>query len=391
MTAGDPNNYVLEQINHDGELVDFTRLQNSQAWKGILTSEEYTFRERLLGNCDMTQDLRVYVLKDINNPSEALCSIELLIRDALVYDKVDGKVVHRKVRSGCIGGVFTYKQHRRRGYARIMVNKLVDLCQAELLEDGFLFLYSEVDEFYAESGFVSMEVPVVVIPVDHETPTRFTGHQGVEVPEGSLVPLGFAEFEDVMNVYRKHSLQDIEARTRTDGKTHLTIVPDHRSFDWYHVRAKYVHGKVHDLKLKIDLGKMDQVFSLFKTVGPEIFGFKLENKGELLGFIVWTFDWTPEKFVVKVLLIHVCDGHHQSLRLKLLGYLKEYIQFYGEGFTKMEVWGSELQPTGVDLNSVGTVIPNASRSAMQMMVAKDQDHLKKGEVVWDNNNKLPWF
>ena len=63
-------------------------------------------------------------------------------------------VEQEDILSGCIGGVYTYPQHRGNGYARIMVDKLVVEAKELVGPLGFVFLYSEIGEYYFKMDFV---------------------------------------------------------------------------------------------------------------------------------------------------------------------------------------------------------------------------------------------
>lgn len=53
-TTAFPDQEQLELVHlTDQELIDFTRLQNAQAWKGTLSIKDYVLREQVLGKSKM--------------------------------------------------------------------------------------------------------------------------------------------------------------------------------------------------------------------------------------------------------------------------------------------------------------------------------------------------
>lgn len=374
--------FTLVDITNDKLLVDWTRHQNSFAWKGVLTSSQYVTRELVLGLCELTKDLRVFVLAANSNLDEKLCAVELLVRDAYIYRNGNRQLV----KCGCIGGVYTYPDHRQKGYAKIMIDKLVENTKNGILKHGYIFLYSEVGDYYNRCGFTSMEVPVVVIDLQSVNNTVFDEEVvDVEVAEGRLTLIPFLGFSELMDLYKRENDRDIEKLSKKDLKIHVTHVPSHDSIDWFHVRAKYVYSQLNGHEIDHE---SSNIFKDLDGIGQKTFGFKLSTGDEPIGFVAFTYDYSTDKNAIKIILIHVFEGYDQSLRFSLLDYVKQFAKFYG-GFDKLEVWGSEFDD--VKLESIGEVIPNSSVSAIQMFNEEDQKRLDLGELVWDNNSKLPWF
>lgn len=129
--------YELVEVTNCQDIVDFTRRNNGESWAGLLDIEKYVEREQAISACDVTSDeLHIYVL--VNTISkEKVASCEIIIRDAVIYRNEGGKTVKSDCKNGSIGGVYTYKDFRKQGLAKIMIEKLVELCKTKLVPNGF--------------------------------------------------------------------------------------------------------------------------------------------------------------------------------------------------------------------------------------------------------------
>lgn len=391
--------YKLVRVT-DRQLADYTREQNSQSWKGILSAKDYILREYVLSRCEMTKDLSIYMLQDTENPDEKLCSIELLVRDSTKYYK-DGDVVKKKaIKSGCIGGVFTYPEHRGQGLGKIMIDQLVQLGKNELIgEDGYIFLYSEVGEYYTRNGFKSIAVDVLEMPMRSESKYFSLGSLAlVQVPEGVLEPVGYHEFSPLMDLYQHQSEQEIISLVKTDSKPRVSLDISSQIIDWFHLRAKYISYKLFELpkdakEIDFNNDSYSELVDKLKPFGPQVYGFKLTNGTDILGHIAWTYDWkSPQKGYATVLAIYVNKFIVKDvilMKLKLIEYVKDYLNLLSCEYEKVVVWTLELP--GVDFESLGVLKDNPSRSAIQMYDEQEQKMVVEGDLIWENNNKLPWF
>lgn len=408
MPSTSPDNYRLVQIT-DKELVDFTRRQNSQAWKGVLSTQDYILREYVLGKCEMTKDLLVFMLQDTTRPNERLCSMELVVRGSTRYYKNGDKVEQKPIKSGCIGGVYTYPDHRGQGLAKIMIDKLVEVAKSEiLLDDGYIFLYSEIGEYYSRSGFKSFGVDLLQMPIAFLTPNKHfpviesEEFDHVNVPEGVLLTVQFDDFGPLLQEFKSLNEQDIIAKVAHDSKERVSLDISSHLIDWFHLRAKFISYKLKEYGnhsvAPIDFlnGSYDEIIDKLRAIGPKVFGLKLTNSKGLVGYIVWTYDYkTINHGYATIINIHVnrdlIEVDEVLMKLKLIEYMKEYVKQLQSicHYDKIVVWSCELP--GVSLESLGTILDNPSRSAIQMDNESDQRKLLNGEIIWENNNKLPWF
>lgn len=397
----DPADYVLEEVV-DLPTKHYTRQQNAGAWKALLSAEDYVIREHVLGKARITSSkanrLHVFALRARAAP-EPLCSCEILIRESQRFHReADGLVSRKSILSGCIGGVYTYEGNRGRGLAAIMIDKLMEYLRRPdfVGPDGFTFLYSEVGEFYTRNGFKSFGVPLMNFPL---TPLAkpYAPPAGVELVK-------YHEFADLFNTYRDRFAAQMRARVAADGKDRVAIVPTADIVDWFHLRVKYFGVKLFGDSSAIDFehAPYDELVRQLSATEPAYFGLKLVS---LAGtdFIVWQYEYGFSKerngFENYATVIKISAGDDRTA-LRLLALMKEYLEAKHpvpqmQNFTKIVVWELEVSPAVVKqvLAQYGGVhgLDNGLRSAILFNNAADDAKVRLGEIVWEENTKLPWF
>ncbi|CAH2351466.1 uncharacterized protein CLIB1423_03S06942 [[Candida] railenensis] len=409
--------YELVELN-DRDLISFTRAQNSQSWRGQLTSEQYIERECVLGKSKIASSkvnrLLVFMLRDKADPTSRLCSIELLIRRSWSYKyNPDSKRVERKdILSGCIGGVYTYPENRGKGLARIMVDKLVEKAKTEYLgEDGFTFLYSEVGEYYSRNGFKSFEVPLLKFPLGTEIINdKFIGEDEYQFSE-----LKFHQFEELLQFHNTQFDKEIVDKVTKDGKPRVTINPNQDFIDWFHLRSKFISSKLFyagksDINENLSDLTIDEILAKFHKIEPDVFGFKISNQeGKLVGGIIWTYDWSLNKetnqyenyaTVLKIIVDNKLSNQ-DDIKKQLILKMKSYIESKTtpaavSDFKQVIIWQSEVNDTLLNWltgNEVKGVPdhPNSSMSAVLINDPSENEKLVSGELIWEGNDKLPWF
>ncbi|EGW35737.1 gcn5-related n-acetyltransferase [Spathaspora passalidarum NRRL Y-27907] len=402
------NQYELVHLT-DKEVIQFTRRQNSEAWKGRLSSEDYVLREHVLGKSKITSSdvnrLVVYMMRRVEDGTP-LCSIELLIRKSwkFTFDETTNQVVQHDILSGCIGGVFTYPEHRKKGYARIMVDKLVKVAKSELLgEDGFTFLYSEVGEYYTKNGFLSLPVDLMNTPVDMNDDKL---EQDPDVKDSQFELVDYHNFEPLMNDYITQFKQSIISKVQADHKTRVAVVPTSDIVDWFHLRSKYISYKLfHQDKAHNAIDFWNESYNSIRDKlvhnDPFKFGLKLYNadKSAVTAFIVWTMEWasTTENYA-SVLKTVVFEGDKDATTIKLLKLMKNYLiknPIVDQTTSKIVIWESEVSSSVKEflVNEWNTKhgIENSSRSAILINNQLEDEQLKSNELIWEGNDKIPWF
>lgn len=407
----DPSDYILERLT-DVPSVDYTRKQNAAAWRNLLSIQDYVERERVLGLSKIASSdvnrLVVFGLKAKDKPDTLVSSLELLIREAWhFYRHVDGSVEKRNVLSGCIGGVYTYPENRGKGLATIMVDKLVEISRKPeyLGKDGFIFLYSEVGEYYTRNGFKSLPVPYLNFPLS-PSDSPYEKQQDVSL-------IKYHEFGPLFEQYNQHFEKEMTVKVAADGIERISVNPTSQYLDWFHLRVKFFSTKLFgNTNVHIDprTETYEQIVDKFIPIEPIYFGLQITSPttGSLKGFIVWQYEYDSdqEKNVFKnyatVIKIFVNTPHfdHDETQLALISAMKKYLEAKHDlpqmsNFHKIVIWESELSESVIaSLKAKYAAVDgleNSSRSAIQCIDQEQDQRLKEGNILWENNNKLPWF
>lgn len=400
--------YYLDRL-HDLPSINHTRTKNAQAWKNLLPEQEYVEREFLLSKAKITSSkvnrLCVFALKKRDSDA-VVSSMEVLIRQAWRFKKEGDSVVTIPVLSGCIGAVYTYPEHRGNGFAALMVSKFMNEMRRDeyLGTEGFTFLYSEIGEYYANHGFKSFGVPIAKIPLQPSTK--------LELPQGASL-VEFHNFEYLFAHYRDHFAGEMEAKVKQDGIERITVVPTADFVDWFHLRAKFLSTRIFgsgSAKYDVWNDSYEHIVEQFQDVEPKYFGLRLDcpSSGDLIGFIVWTYDFDyckeEECFhnhaTVLKIYVNTPKFDRDTYALRLLELAKGYLELPHEeeplkNYTELIVWESEIsehvQHELVKRHGAGLHLENSSRSAIMYNNDADDEKLKLGQMVWENNTKLPWF
>lgn len=405
-----PSDYYLDRLQ-DLPSINKTREANAAAWRNFLSVEEYVEREHVLGLSKIasseTNRVLVFGLKNKSDPSTIVSSVELLVRESWRFHKTaDGSVARKSVLSGCVGGVYTDPSHRGKGYASIMIDKLMQIAKTPdvLGEDGFVFLYSEVGEYYARNGFKSFHVPLANIPLVAQ-------NKPYEKPE-NVDLVKYHEFAPLFEEYNAHFDSEMREKTATDGLDRITINPTADYIDWYHLRLKFFVAKLYEQHIKFDgyRDSYDDLVAKFLSIQPHYYGMILRcpETGDSQGFIVWHYEYDFDKETEKpknyvtILKIHVdtTRANYDSVAVQLIANLKNYVEAdHGipqlANFHKIVLWESEVSSKVLrDLRKFFQSVDglnNSSLGAICFVNEEDDSRLKKGEILWENNNKLPWF
>lgn len=382
------------------ELIDFTRQENSASWSGVLTRPQYVVREAVLGKSRMMKHdshdntLVVLVLQRIED-KVPVSSIEVMVRESVRVDYTGGKTLSKKILSGCIGGVFTYPDHRGKGYGKIMLDKCVNYCKSNLVgEDGFTFLYSEIGEYYVRNGFTSYPVDLINIPVVKTQPI-----------EEEVLVLKYHDFEDILKVYKNQLTKDVLHQVETDHKTRVFLTPTSHIVDWFHLRSKFIsYMLTHEEQKRVDFTDLsyDQIAAIFKKTRPNNYGLALnDSKGGLIAAVVFTLDWSSKSENYATILKIVVDDKYskdkytQKIIQALLNYLSENPELADQTCLKVILWESEISGEVknflIEKFNSKHGLENGSRSAVLLNNDQDQSKLVSGDLIWAGNDKIPWF
>lgn len=396
------NEYELVEAT-TRDLVEFTRLENGATWRGLLPIDHYVTREDVLAKCvhalPSESKILVFVMRH-RKTQTPVSSVELLIRKHWRFDYHDGKVVQSEIQSGCIGGVFTYPDHRRQGHAKVMIDKLIEVAKKQYLSPhGFLYLYSEVGEYYSANGFKSVPVDLIEFHPNKTFPS---------FDEGECFELiDYHGFEEVATAFNKQAEQTLLDLVESDHLTRVSIVPEPWIYDWFHIRAKFIsymlfHEKSLDEEFDFASATYQHTAKMLASVTPKKFGIKLlDGEKKTIGYISWTIDWkSPTENHATVLLLVVFRGHDKdSNSIKLLELLRHYLATAKEDNEQhtvlINLWETEVSEAVKHhmAQSWGakTGIENSSRSAILFGDKNEQEKFLEKQIIWELNTKLSWF
>ncbi|CCF57230.1 hypothetical protein KAFR_0C02370 [Kazachstania africana CBS 2517] len=381
----------------DPEIVTFTHLNNSEAWKGLLTEQEYAEREKILGNSEIGQKhklyeskkkfpdsyqwlgLKYFTLKDERLPSsdkfsQIVSSCETLNRVGYcITPGSNGKIEPALV--VCIGGVFTLQKHRSKGYAKVMIeslNKFYENLRNEykddlLIKNLVVNLYSEVDDYYEQFGYHSMHVPLHYVT---ELDKMFSEYCG-----GNLDLKGtFLGFDDYDHLIRLHD-EDFKKRLLKLHREHpnsyiFTVKPDLDIYKWFQHR---------DIFIMRATGKGD-------TIPP--FGFALEDKSH----IIWHHNWNDNYLVITKVFFASESSKEETLK-KLIAHA--ITEAKAKGLSKLQFWDEEIPIKRFsELDTLMHELEDKSKlyvSNSSVSAVRPPNGYDKNSVIWDNNTKFCWF
>ncbi|CCC70157.1 hypothetical protein NCAS_0E00870 [Naumovozyma castellii] len=398
MTVTDPP-LSFEQ-NTDKEIIRFTHLLNSEAWKGLLSAEQYADREAVLGASPISQrdrsqtmktefpqgyewlGIKYFVVKDSTLPatsktSQIVSACETLNRLGWCI-RPDSNGVIEPTLVVCIGGVFTAEKHRRKGYAKKMIemlNKFYDQIRdapdaPPLLKNLVVNLYSEVDDYYEKVGYHSMHVPLHHVTELDEFYKVFCNN--VTNKEGRY--LGYDDYEDLVELEKKQFKKHLSELAVKNPKSFVfTVKPDIDIFKWLEDRDIFIQDKLH------------------KGAKVPPFGFALKDNSH----IVWHHNWNASTLVI--VKIFISDESSKNNSEEVLKELMAHAVDEAKAMqlSQLQFWDEEIPLTEFP-NLAKTLkhleddsklyVTNGSVSAVRPPAGFDKD-----TIVWDNNTKFCWF
>lgn len=396
MTATDN----LEFSNYeDDEIMKFTHMNNSAAWKGLLSSEDYAERERRLGSTDIaTKDqtpevqeqysegykwlgLKYFTLKnkslpDTSKTSQIVSSCETLNRlGYCIHPGSNGKIEPALII--CIGGVFTEQKFRGEGYAAKMIsalNKFYDDLRAEygnkspLIKNMVINLYIEVDNYYERFGYHSVHVPLHHITKYDQFLKRYCNNDIIE--EGRY--LQFNGYEDLVALHDAQFEKSLRQLAKENpNKFIFTVKPDLDIFKWFQERDVFIMKKT-------------------GNGGDELpFGFALPDQSH----VIWHHNWNDSVLVMTKIYISENGKPKEETLKQLIGHA--ILEAQKTKLSKVQFWDEEIPIEDYpQLNSLINELEdksliyktNGSVSAVRPPAGYTSDN-----VIWDNNTKFCWF
>ena len=367
------NDLVLE-LSTDPEQIRYTHLQNSSAWRAKLTAEEYADREWLIGcesklgkrKVDENLGLYHFVLRDKSIASsgkfgDIVASCETMNRKAW---RIDPKGELVEVVAACIGGVFTLEPYRGKGYACTMISLLNRYWDERLDKRGFMFLYSEVGDYYSRVGYESAEVKVHEL---HNLEQYRDPELDLDVSDYHF--LKYEDYSTLVELQYKNAKEFLISKSKQTDKVLYSLIPNIDTYTWFHDRDLFIASKLRAEK------QVDH------------FGVTLNDGTH--DRVVWLHDWSSDDLTI----VALTASSHESFKKLLNLSISEAISCK---FDSIHIWHSGL---GQDPETVAANVKflesnsssklfqdNSSRSAIRPL-----DGSPLGTYSWEFNDKWCWF
>ncbi|GMM34578.1 hypothetical protein DASC09_019030 [Saccharomycopsis crataegensis] len=422
--------FQLSPALPDTEVSQFVLSQNGVAWKGSLTTDQYYLREKVLGNTQaykrsgtdeingswrfILRDLSISLDSDSRNNDiletyNVVSSLELLVRDAHRI-KATGKATVEllKVKTGCIGSVYTFENQRKKGYARMLVDLLNDwsrkfLNHCDKDDDNYSFntMYSEIGEYYAKNHYISRHVPWINIPLNgsFDNANKESSFEVALIDKG-----GFEELVKKSNEYDQLKFIKLCTEETQQGINNVRLFLDFNvsSVDCLHERAAFYNKYLNDsqpLKFGLNLTRKTE-----------------EGEEEIVGFIIWTYNFNDQDIEVLKIgcfisetsddkAIYDADLEEQVYKILIL----EMLKYVGGAldsvrFAKgIKIWQTSISSEVLQRNTFRNWIieelrgkldlPNEeSLSAITSFNDSDQSLIEQNKgLIWEANEKWAWF
>ena len=213
-----------------------TWVLNSKSWGTALGRKDYVEREAYLTTVPLARDGGVthWVLVDKNLPPNQrpiLASCESLRKRALISK--NGATT--EVITHGIGSVFCNPEYRGRGYASRMMRELGPILNTwqtnEKKSCAFSILYSDIGKkYYAGHGWHPFPSTHIAFPPVAGTPNSTAKR---------LTSMDLSELCTMDEQYMRRDLQNAK-----DGKTHVALIPDNDTMQWFHHREDFMTAKI---------------------------------------------------------------------------------------------------------------------------------------------------
>lgn len=394
----DASEYLKFEIYDDPEIRRFTHLNNGEAWEGLLTREQYADREQYLSESGIAQanknsefqakfpdghewfGIKFFVLKDTRLPntsktSQIVSSCETLNRLAYCTSpSSNGKIEF--CLNPCIGGVFTEKKYRGKGYARVMIESLNNFyetlrqqpSQPSFINNLVMTLYSEVGNYYSQFGYRTLHVPLHNITHVKELYAEYCDNK--DTGKGKF--LGFDDYDHLIQLQDEEFKKDLMKSKDSNKDSFIFMIkPDLEIFKWFQYRDIFIQEKTNN----------------GKTQPP--YGFELENHSH----IIWHHNWNDNKLVItKIYLSEEDQGSETALKQL---FSKAINEAKTTNLDILQFWDFEIPLTQYpELQAVLKKVcddeelyaQNGSISAVRPPPGYNGE-----TIVWEKNTKYCWF
>ncbi|KAF9439189.1 hypothetical protein BGZ76_009361 [Entomortierella beljakovae] len=325
------------------EIIHRTWSNSFPAWGTAFGAEKYFARETFLASqpfgSNGKQKFWVLVPKsfDPENPDGdlILSSLETFERPGIIATKEQGL---RDVLSVSIASVYTPENHRKFGYASLMMKLLWKEIQ-DMDNVEFTFLYSDIGPvFYSRMGWLPKRSEEIIIPTAHSTFDDLPGSVALEyVNSHNLTQI----LEKDVQLLRE-SMQE-QVNISMSNAAIIAVTPEPNCINWLNARSRFTAQKL-DISLE----------------GPNSIGIhdNLTNS-----FALWFHDFVHCKLYIVRWRVDTNSGD-ETTRSLLHAAQKEArkwalldIVIWNPDQSVVDVLGSEAVKRDESISSVGMLTP----------------------------------
>ncbi|KAI8914852.1 hypothetical protein DFJ77DRAFT_440495 [Powellomyces hirtus] len=310
------------------------------AWGAQLSKEQYVTREETLRTTKFSQErLKTWVLTERSAPNVILSSCETYAHPCVLNTGAGGQLTHGTCLA--VASVYTPAEHRRKGYAGIMMHQLRD----HLGDAVATTLYSDIGrEFYARIGWN-------VFP-------SISGIIHVKEPEPIGEDIGMIT-ADNLSAFVQQATKHIQEQVESRKTASFAVLFNEDKIAWYQART---NAYVKLLHLTIPLATLT-------TLGS----YNLEGDQ----FVLWYSDVAEKR-------LYILHAHNPG-KQDMSGVLAAAVQHASLcGLTKVVIW--DPQNNGcADVEAVQIEDRESSLSSASI--------LKAGfpvDIEWVANEKYAW-
>lgn len=357
----------------DPERIKNCHVNNYKEWGTCLTPEQYLGRERGIRAFIEKHGFKItyWALEQLEEASgewTIVSACETLTRPSLI--KYKGEPVRENV-SHSVGAVFTPKENRGKGYAKLLLSGVTEqLANGWLVpdtmtkDDTLVALWSDVGAFYEQFGYYKTDTTEVQIPLEAAAKTEW--------PEG-LTKLGMADLAQCGIEEEKCMSGYIDRATEQDGTPRYVLPTRPGVMELMAWRAEYQGRHVTG-----------------RDKGPQVYGAATADS-----WLIWHQDFgSNTQYIMRAHSRATTDRAMKDLVALLRAAIADAQDW---GMKKIAFWVGDI-PFDMTLEQVrdaynASPVPGTEASIADREKSWPMDLRtgKRANIKWDLDGKYAWF
>ncbi|KAI9296313.1 hypothetical protein K502DRAFT_323880, partial [Neoconidiobolus thromboides FSU 785] len=197
------------------------------------TIEQFIEREILSRNeTFIKNNIKSYLLLNENEKVVSQCEV---ISRQVYYKDLDG---YKELQLNCLASVFTIENERKKGYAEVMINKV--LTEMDRKENNLMMLFSDVDNYYERMNF-QLQLPFHV---------QFDNTSVTKIQDKNLKYLNQNQIEQLTTIdcqLSKERIQQLnDEKLLKEGV--FIVEPNFITYKWHWLRSDF-YNRHHNIDL----------------------------------------------------------------------------------------------------------------------------------------------